>query len=310
MKKTILFFCILFFSLHMTTADELELSNGDTISGIIISIDENDIVIETEYGTLTIKRRFVTRGTFTGNGEDMSSSDDHMTTDPALPGLPDNIPVKGLVCELLFDSTLTGVRGTDYTIKNVNNVPFCKGIDGIEDHAISADGSGMYLVLENHRELDAATSLSVSFWVFVENWEKTQYILSKWSSTEGEKAEGKFAIQTKQGFILCYIVEPSGTYHYIHTEKPIKLHEWNHIVITFHNGQTRMYMNNQLTGEKTFGFTSLKEDSSPLFILTAKSVKGNKYAYYNLTGMLDNVRIYNRPLTDDEIAALYSEKKE
>jgi outer membrane protein assembly factor BamB len=90
----------------------------------------------------------------------------------------------------------------------------------------------------------------------------------------------------------------------------MKLHEWNHIAITFDKGKTQIYANNQSTGDKTFKFTTLKEDSSPLYILTAKAAKGDTYAYYNLTGMLDNVRIYDHPLTAEEVAALYSEKKQ
>ena len=62
-------------------------------------------------------------------------------------------------------------------------------------------------------------------------------------------------------------------------------------------------------GNKTFDFTKLKKDSSPLYILTAKALKGNTFAYYNLTGMLDNVRIYNRALSEYEVGILFLEKK-
>lgn len=272
-------------------------------------MDGEKVVIETEYGKLTIKRKFVKKGIFTGKDVDTDTSENSVTRDTAIIDYSPIIPGKGLVCGLLFDNTLSDAGGAVYTVKNINNVPFCKGIDGIENHAISSDGSGMHLVISGNKELDVINSFTISFWVYVENWEKTQYILSKWTSTEDEKAEGKFAIHTKQGFVLCYIVDATGAYHNVYTERPIKLHVWNHIAITFDKGNMQIYINNQEAGKKTFGFTSLKQDSSPLYILTAKAAKGDTYAYYNLAGMLDNLRIYSRSLAEKEITALYYEKK-
>jgi len=273
---------ILLFTVFILYADELELSNGDIISGTIITMDAEKVVIETEYGKLTIKRKFVKRGVFAAKGTDTGTSENSVEKDPVVIDYSQAIPKKGLVCELLFDNTLTDSGGAVYTVKNVNNVPFCKGIDGIENHAVSSDGSGMHLVLSGLKELDVINSFTISFWIYVENWDKTQYILSKWVSTEGEKAEGKFAIHTKQGFILCYVVDAAGAYHNLFTEKPVKLHVWNHITVTFDKGNIQIYVNNQGSGKKILGFTGLKQDSSPLYILTAKAAKGDTYAYYNL----------------------------
>jgi hypothetical protein len=310
MKQIIIWCFFILFTSFILYADELELSNGDIITGTIVSMDEEEVVIETEYGRLTIKRKFVKKGIFAGEDAVIITSENPYNQDSAVIDYSLDIPGKGLVCELLFDNSLSDTSGTMYTIKNINNIPFCTGIDGIENHAVSSDGSGRYLVITDYKELDVVNSFTISFWIYVEIWGKTQYILSKWTSTEGEKAEGKFAIHTKQGFVLCYIVDAAGTYYNVFTEKPMKLHVWNHIAILFDKGKTQIYVNNQLAGNKTFGFTGLKQDSSPLYILTAKAVKGNTYAYYNLFGMLDNLRIYSRSLSEEEIAALYFEKKQ
>ncbi|MBN2440325.1 MAG: LamG domain-containing protein [Spirochaetales bacterium] len=289
-------------------ADELELTNGDTITGRIITMDSEKLVIETEYGRLEIKRKFVKKGLFSGDNREITASDKIEYKKVDENGQEITIPSKGLVSELLFDSEFTDGASSQYSLKNIGDLQFCKGIDNVEKHGVTSDGEGSYLVLSGHKDLDELSAFTISFWIYVKDWEKTQYILSKWSSTNGDKASGKFAVYTKQGFVLCYIVDTTGTYHHVFTEKPMKINDWNHIAVTFEKGNALIYINNEVQGKKTFDIPGLKKDSSPLYILTAKASKGDIYSFYNFTGKLDNLRFYNQALPVSGIESLFLEK--
>jgi len=310
MNRFLLLICLLLITLFPLCADVLELLNGDTITGKIILMNEEEIIVKTEYGKLTIKREYIKKGEFTGDGKVLVESGSPGSQDTIPVRYDYNIPEDGLVCELLFDHNFSDTSGRLYSIQNIGNTGFGKGINGMENHAVISDGTGKYLVLNNHEDIDNLGSFSISFWINTGNYERIQYILSKWTSTDGKKAKGKLAVQTKQGFITCYIVDSDGFYHNVYTEKPFKFNVWNHIVVIYDKGAAVIYMNKQAAGNKTFDIPGLRIDTSPLYILTAISFTENTYAYYNLVGMIDNLRIYNRALNEDEIAALFYEKKD
>ena len=78
-----------------------------------------------------------------------------------------------------------------------------------------------------------------------------------------------------------------------------QLGEWTHIVATFANEQKALYINGRLVGEGT----------APLSLNTQRPLRigggategaGN----YFFRGMLDEVRIYNRALSAEEVAGL------
>ena len=76
------------------------------------------------------------------------------------------------------------------------------------------------------------------------------------------------------------------------------------ITIVFQSGQVKFYTDGTLTDTKTTSTSSFKVSTLPLYI----GVRYPSSVYTGgYTGKMDNLRIYNRALTDQEISALYNE---
>lgn len=74
---------------------------------------------------------------------------------------------------------------------------------------------------------------------------------------------------------------------------------WYHIVGTFKNGEQKLYVNGAPIGTNTLAF-DIPYSTSPLYIGKIST------APYRLQGVIDEVRIYNRTLSQDEVTTLYS----
>jgi len=77
----------------------------------------------------------------------------------------------------------------------------------------------------------------------------------------------------------------------------VSQHVWRHVAATFNNGTIKYYVNGALFGTAV-GASPLPNSASVL--------KFGAREAYTLNGMIDEVRVYNRVLSDDEISLLYS----
>jgi hypothetical protein len=80
--------------------------------------------------------------------------------------------------------------------------------------------------------------------------------------------------------------------------------QWNHVVVVFNNGECKVFINNILQDN----IIQLKASDFPnnfntdLFI----GLDGHGYSEFHV-GEIDDIRIYNRALTNNEIQSLYNE---
>jgi gliding motility-associated-like protein len=83
---------------------------------------------------------------------------------------------------------------------------------------------------------------------------------------------------------------------------PVSLNEWHCIVNTFENGNEKIYMDGQLVSAETLPFTAGKYCTNTDFLI-GSWWSGDLRPF---KGKLDEVRVYNRIINTDEIAALCS----
>ena len=266
-------------------ADEIHLKNGDYITGHIISMDEESVIVSTSYGELTIDRSQILAGSFSSE---------------------ESVPEEALEVELLFDGDPEIPEGSTLTVAEYG-VQRSTGADGTPDSSVRSTGNGAYIELTGTPRLDSARDLTISFWVFPREATRLQYILSKWETTEDGRIDGKFAVGTRYSALYVYLMDPSGDYHLQSFEEIVPPDAWTHIAVVFDSGMVRVYQDGSFAGQSELSFSTLNESSSPLYILTAKASTDDTWAYYNLDGMLDNLRIYSRALIDMEIAELAGE---
>ena len=199
-------------------------------------------------------------------------------------------------------STSTGTESRFF-----GGIIFSNGAGGLANTAVFSSGSGQYLMLESNEELNNVDTFTVSFWVNIKNNNKNQYLISKWETSSGKTAVGKFAISYYGGDIYFYVVGKDGSYYLLKAEDSVELNKWHHIVASCGYGTMAIYVNNMKTAESGINSVELFSDESPVYIFTAKSSTDNPWQYYNLLGTMDNLRLYNKILDQNEIALLYSE---
>ncbi|TAL66830.1 MAG: LamG domain-containing protein [Bacteroidetes bacterium] len=81
---------------------------------------------------------------------------------------------------------------------------------------------------------------------------------------------------------------------------PSPYNEWRHVVITAKSGDIRLYENGELKSEKNNTFEFISESNK---IKIGSGVNGRYFK-----GKLDDIRVYNRALTEAEVQELYNEK--
>lgn len=280
-------------------ADSLEMANGDTITGSIIAMDLETVTIQTVYGKLTVDRTYVS-GLFLENQKS-------------------DFAAEGIVFEYLFNESLQDSSSNKLNGEN-NGLSFVYGFDGSTNSAINSTGNGTFGVIKNTSQLSDLSSFTIEFMVKPVQVNKTQYLISKWTNTDGDKAVGSFALSYSRGALVLYLTEsPSGDGGPGDDEVPqegqryvsavlrnaLTVNEWQHVAITYLGGFVRFYVDGVLKSEQNTGINGLGHDDSPLYIMTA--AKGEDMKAYNFIGYMDNLRMYNRSLDESEIQLITSE---
>ena len=82
-----------------------------------------------------------------------------------------------------------------------------------------------------------------------------------------------------------------------YADTPLPLNSWNHVVVTFKNGEITHYINGNPDGSQQYSQTSMITTDYPVII-------GRGINYY-FDGLVDDVHIYDRALSAEEVEGLY-----
>ncbi|MFP4377900.1 MAG: LamG domain-containing protein [Spirochaetales bacterium] len=315
-RRALAFVMLLGAILIAANADRLQLANGDIISGTIVRIDEDLVVIDTEYGRLEIERDRVVRGSFggeisidpeIGEGEpddepsESPENDDRTSSradsDSQVPSIDD-----GLLFHFTLDENLRDQTG-NYQIVN-NGMRSTTGPRGGGNSALRSDGSGTYLSVATDRRINELDAFTIAFWINPENNAPTQYLVSKWTRADAESANGKFTLQTARGGLTLFLVNEEGRYEWVTARGVLQENEWQSVAVTFEDGRAVLFVNGEEVGFKLFDFENLFEEDAPILFMTAESATEDAFGYYNTLGSIDDVRLYDHALSDTEVALL------
>ena len=82
---------------------------------------------------------------------------------------------------------------------------------------------------------------------------------------------------------------------------------WSHVAATFNRGHVVLFLNGEAMLEADCPVKQLVPNAHPMLIAGAQSSAGHQA--YMFPGLIDDVRIYNRALSVDELAALYQQER-
>jgi len=164
--------------------------------------------------------------------------------------------------------------------------------DGKLGGAVSFNGSSDYLAAPDSESLDVNTDqLTMAAWINGEDWPAANHVVRK-------------VADTGTGSIYILRVQPDSVRVYLNTSAGetmvqgttvLARNEWIHIALTYDGAQARIYVDGQLdiamdvSGELTQSDNELRIG------------RGEPAGYF--MGMIDDVRLYNHALTEDELLA-------
>ena len=202
----------------------------------------------------------------------------------------------GVVAEWHFDGDAkdTSGNGNDGTIYGAT------WVDGKLGKALSFDGVDDYVEVLDSASLDITDKITIEAWIKPNHIQSTDYptIFSKHigisPGAQYQMGLGKNGI----GYKIRFCSEPSVGDPCPVGNADIELSEWNHLAITFDGNKVRYYLDGIIDTEFNM--------DGPLPHYTANIAIGaapHKRWYFK--GIIDEVRIYNRALSEEEIKEHY-----
>lgn len=214
------------------------------------------------------------------------------------------LPTNGLVAHYNFngntnDNSGNGNNGSVVGTSNYSGTDRKNNVNS----SFTFDGN-TYISIPDANSLDMGTNeLSISMWVKINipnsvgyrlidkatpNSPNSGYSFDSYSGTQGT---GMRLTAIGSNVTLPY---PSFSY---------TLNTWHHLVVSFKAGESRFYLDGAYVGGSYHnGTNTIKNMSLPLII----GASNNSYSF-KYKGQMDDIRLFNREITESEIVALYNE---
>ena len=205
--------------------------------------------------------------------------------------VPSYVSTNGLVGYWPFNGNAQDESGNGNN-GYVNEATLTTDRNGIVNSAYSFDGVNDNISTSRN----SLSSFSVSLWFYTtQNDEYTSFI-------DAYNGNWEIYLKNLKPTFTKWISLPGNYQEFISTTNANQ-NQWNHLVFTFSGGVIKFYLNNILIS--IFQNATLSTSTNGIYYFGA-SISGISQ-FYN--GKLDDIGIWNRSLTDQEITALYTECK-
>jgi hypothetical protein len=165
-------------------------------------------------------------------------------------------------------------------------------VTGVIGGALKFDGVDDYVEVPDNPVLTTPGQATVAVWINAER--HTGPGGSQWQGILGKGGAPRlYNLYTESSHVLHFSTGPSGAYIGSLSTGTVPLNEWVHAAVVV-DGKHIFYLNGAPAGEGGDGATVPGGGTAPLTI--GQTGEGNFFL-----GMIDDVRIYNRALTQEEI---------
>ncbi len=214
----------------------------------------------------------------------------------ALPSLP--VVRDGLVAAYAFDEG----SGTDVADSsgygNVGVISNAHWTNGRFGRALTFNGNG-WVTVNDSASLDLSHGMTLEAWVYptatLSDWSDVIMKQQSWSASTKHGASYYLAAASRQGPPVAAVKAP--TEQVVRGTSKVPASRWSHLATTYDGTTQRLYLNGTLVASRTVPAGAIAAGTGPLRI-GGDSLWGK---YFN--GMIDEVRIYNRALSTNEVKA-------
>jgi hypothetical protein len=216
---------------------------------------------------------------------------------------------KGLLAYYTFTGNFNDESGNNNHGVATNGAFLSTGFLGRPGTAAGFDGVDDYIMVQDNGKL-TSDSVTVSLWVTVNSINRRHAIVSRvnfentgalaWGVGQSQDVPNKWEFAVGKSSDNCsklHVYDPSI---YSTSSQVINPRQWYHVISSFVNGVQKIYIDGQLRNTITRDFKTLKNCSESQFIIGGWW-KGD---VVSIDGRIDEVRVYNRGLSECEIKKL------
>lgn len=236
------------------------------------------------------------------------------------------IPLDGLIAYFPFDGNTDDASEKKNNGKPTN-VSYTTDRNGVNEKAIKFGGINNrgYVQVPNSESLKLNKQLTIVLWVRIDDWAGmdtygnfTQN--NAWQTVvckDGDRVGWDMMIKgggTLDVFTPIFsnnnFTEPKASLSYEKNDENL-LKKWVHIAYVVDTESIKLFINGVLISkELNFNINFDRANQSDLMFGNFGNNGGvNPYLWYPLNGAIDDARLYNRALTDNEIAQIYGIEK-
>jgi len=217
--------------------------------------------------------------------------------------LPDYLPSEGLVAWYPFNGNANDEsgNGNDGTVQGAS----------LDSNSYLFDGSNDYIDLGNDSSLNPSGSLTFSARVNLEDLaDRNNVILGRNNNSSGQDGYGyNYALLLNEGNQTVKIrlgigQEADGTI--LDIEEPINIDQantWYHVAVTFNNSSIAFYLDGTLVHTESYS----RQDGNHQNSYSTFIGKYRPEQEFHFNGKIDDVGIWNRALSQAEVAQLHNE---
>ncbi|PLW80806.1 hypothetical protein C0585_00695, partial [Candidatus Woesearchaeota archaeon] len=242
----------------------------------------------------------------------LSSNGTNLQIDTTTQALPNSASESGWINMsgnvLLMNMDESSGNIIDYSGQGNDGTPYNGVIysgEGQIDTAIGFDGSNDYIAVPDDNSLDIGSTgdLSISIWINSGNNIGTHFIMEKLNSYRTG-----YSIYIGTNNLCANIRNSSSDYTVASTSVCTSLLDegnWNHFIATYdRDGLLKIYLNGEYKSSKNI--SDKQQDLSNTGSVNIGDIDGN----YRFEGYLDEISMWNRALSEDEVATIYSNQNE
>ena len=200
---------------------------------------------------------------------------------------------EGLVLNFSFDEGEGEIAGDISGNSHNGTIDNPQWVDGKFGKALKFDGagSGMFVTVESTDALNVDECTFMA-WINAETWDGTRQIVGK-SVHGGCSGRGQYGLFSENG-VFKLRFETEGGRADINADLP-ETGKWIHVAFTNDGEMAKLYIDGEVIGEAEIP-GALKSIDDPLRIAQDCDRPNNVF-----TGIIDEVRLWNRALSQDDI---------
>jgi hypothetical protein len=218
--------------------------------------------------------------------------------------IPSYIPTDGLVGWWPFNGNANDESGNGND-GVVNGATLTEDRSGEESTAYRLNGVDNFISISHSNIFDFTNQFSVSMWLRISSFSSgtTQFCINK--SLDGDFSTYNWSLGVTQDG-RCIIFHRAGgqLIEIMSTVPEILVNTWYNLILIYDGNNLLLYKNQELNIQSSIS-GNMTNNNFPISIGYFPPANNPPYGYY-VEGILDDIAIWNRALTPQEISALYT----